>query len=87
MRSTDRILWIGDASSLPEEMHASNIRCLHLEAGADTLENVAACVSFVEVQAPFRFCVLAMESPLRELIAHTLFSRARTSGLVLCVGH
>jgi hypothetical protein len=87
MRSTDRILWIGDANSLPREMHAPNVRCLHLEAGADALANVAACVSFVEVQAPFRFCLLAMGSPQRELIAHTLFRRARASGLVLCVGN
>ena len=87
MRSTDRIVWIGDANSLPREMQASNIRCLQLEAGADALANVATCVSFVELQAPFRFCVLSMRSPQRELIAHTLFRRARASGLILCVGN
>jgi len=86
MRSTDRILWIGDTSSLPEGMGTSDIRCLQWEAGADALANLATCVSFVERQTPFRFCVLAMGSPQCELIAHTLSRRGRAAGLVLCVG-
>jgi exopolysaccharide biosynthesis WecB/TagA/CpsF family protein len=44
------------------------------------------CLQFIEEQAPFRFCFLAVGSPQQELLARQLQSRGRARGLVLCVG-
>lgn len=47
---------------------------------------VAACLSFIEAHAPFRYCLLAVGSPQQEILAQRLRSRGVARGLALCVG-
>lgn len=47
---------------------------------------VEACLRFIEAEAPFRFCLLAVGCPQQEFLARALQSRGRARGLALCVG-
>jgi UDP-N-acetyl-D-mannosaminuronic acid transferase (WecB/TagA/CpsF family) len=47
---------------------------------------VEACLQFVEANAPFRFCFLAVGAPQQELIAQRLKARGAARGLAFCVG-
>jgi exopolysaccharide biosynthesis WecB/TagA/CpsF family protein len=48
--------------------------------------SLEACMEFIEAASPFRFCFLAIGSPQQELVAHSLLERARSRGLLLCIG-
>jgi len=45
-----------------------------------------ATLEFIEAQAPFRFCLLAVGCPQQEMLARALKTRGRARGLALCVG-
>lgn len=47
---------------------------------------VEECLTFIEEQGPFRFCLLAVGSPQQEKIAWLLQQRGRARGLALCIG-
>ncbi len=47
---------------------------------------VEAVLEFVEQQAPFRFCLLAVGSPQQEIVAQQLKRRGIARGLALCIG-
>jgi exopolysaccharide biosynthesis WecB/TagA/CpsF family protein len=47
---------------------------------------VEACLTFVELHSPFRFCFLAVGSPQQEVLAHALGTRGVARGLAMCVG-
>lgn len=52
----------------------------------DDPEAVEATLQFVELQGPFRFCLLAVGCPQQEMIAQALKTRKRAKGLALCIG-
>jgi exopolysaccharide biosynthesis WecB/TagA/CpsF family protein len=45
-----------------------------------------ACLRDIEAASPFRFCFIALGSPLQEVVAGRLQERANARGLALCVG-
>ncbi len=47
---------------------------------------VEACLTFIEGESPFRFCILGVGCPQQELLAKALQTRGRARGLALCVG-
>ena len=47
---------------------------------------VESCLSFIETESPFRFCLLAVGCPQQEFLAKALQSRGLARGLALCVG-
>ncbi len=47
---------------------------------------VEACLRFIEVHSPFRFCLLAVGAPQQEAIAQQLKARGIARGLALCIG-
>lgn len=49
-------------------------------------EEVARTLRFIEVNSPFRFCLLAIGSPQQEILAQRLSERGVARGLALCVG-
>ena len=52
----------------------------------DDPDAVEACLRFIEIHSPFRFCLLAIGSPQQEIIARRLQERGRACGLALCIG-
>lgn len=44
------------------------------------------CLEFIEMQSPFRFCLLAIGAPQQERIAALLKERGTARGLALCIG-
>lgn len=49
-------------------------------------EALEACLQFVELHSPFRFCLLAVGSPQQEQVAHLLHTRGNARGMTLCIG-
>jgi UDP-N-acetyl-D-mannosaminuronic acid transferase (WecB/TagA/CpsF family) len=49
-------------------------------------EAVEACLRFVELNSPFRFCLLAVGAPQQEALAQLLKARGSARGMALCVG-
>lgn len=47
---------------------------------------VEACLRFIEIHSPFRFCLLAVGAPQQELLARMLAQRGVARGLTLCIG-
>ncbi len=47
---------------------------------------VQSVVEFIELQSPFRFCLLAVGSPQQEAVAQLLKRRGIARGLALCIG-
>lgn len=47
---------------------------------------VEACLQFIEIHSPFRYCFLAVGSPRQEILAQQLKSRGVARGLALCIG-
>jgi exopolysaccharide biosynthesis WecB/TagA/CpsF family protein len=61
----------------------------HIEPPMNLMHDSAAvesCLRFIEASSPFRFCFIALGSPLQEIIACKLQERAIARGLALCVG-
>jgi exopolysaccharide biosynthesis WecB/TagA/CpsF family protein len=61
----------------------------HIDPPMNLMNDPAAiesCLRFIEAASPFRFCFIAVGSPLQEIIAYKLRERAIARGLALCVG-
>jgi len=61
----------------------------HVDAPMNLMNDpvaIEACLRDIEAASPFRFCFIALGSPLQEIIAHKLQERAIARGLALCVG-
>jgi exopolysaccharide biosynthesis WecB/TagA/CpsF family protein len=61
----------------------------HINVPMKLIDDPAAievCLRDIEAVGPFRFCFIALGSPLQEMIAHKLQERAVARGLALCVG-
>jgi exopolysaccharide biosynthesis WecB/TagA/CpsF family protein len=61
----------------------------HVNAPMNLMQDPAAieaCLQDIETASPFRFCFLALGSPLQEIIANKLQERTTARGLALCVG-
>jgi hypothetical protein len=61
----------------------------HVNAPMNLMNDSAAvetCLRDIEAASPFRFCFIALGSPLQEMIAGMLQDRANARGLALCVG-
>jgi exopolysaccharide biosynthesis WecB/TagA/CpsF family protein len=87
----DRIVLVGCEESQARALEARyglrNLRHFNPPLGfADNPAAVEECLTFVERQSPFRFCLLAVGTPRQEMLAQALHSRGVARGLVLCVG-
>jgi exopolysaccharide biosynthesis WecB/TagA/CpsF family protein len=89
--SKERIVIIGgteaQVGSLARRFDLKNIA--HYNPPMGFIRDPAAvekCLRFVEVQSPFRFCLLALGSPQQEIVAQRLRRRGVARGLALCVG-
>lgn len=49
-------------------------------------EAVESCLRFIEINSPFRFCLLAVGAPQQEALAQQLKARGSARGLALCIG-
>jgi hypothetical protein len=89
-RPSDRILWIGgrhlQIHELACDYNLMDLRHYSFARGAPDSRSLYKCIEYIEREAPFRFCVLAIESAQGELIARALSMRKRARGAVLCVG-
>jgi hypothetical protein len=81
-RPTERILRVGTAPDRGASARARRLENIRCHPGNE----VQGCIDFIEANAPFRFCLLTMRSPLQELIAHEVLLRGRAMGLAWCVG-
>ena len=76
-RPTDRILSVGSTAVRDPRLQA---RTIHYRG-----QELAGCIDFIEDHAPFRFCLLTLSSPDRELVANEVLMRGRARGLALCM--
>lgn len=78
---------IAQAEVLRKRYGLSNLRQHIPPMGliSDTVA-VESCLSFIETQVPFRFCLIAVGTPQGEYIAHELKRRKRSKGLAVCIG-
>lgn len=88
---SDRIVLIGGSRNQAEAISAryglTNMQHYDPPMGfIKDMAQVEACLQFIESQAPFRFCFLAIGSPQQEAIAQLLQARGIAKGLALCVG-
>jgi len=91
IRPHDEVLVVGGTESqvhmLRERYGLKALR--HIDVPMKLIHNPAAieaCLREIEAASPFRFCFIALGSPLQEMIAHELQERAIARGLALCVG-
>jgi exopolysaccharide biosynthesis WecB/TagA/CpsF family protein len=91
IRPHDAVLVVGgtaqQAQMLREKYGLKALR--HVNAPMNLMNDSAAvetCLRDIEAASPFRFCFIALGSPLQEMIAGKLQDRANARGLALCVG-
>jgi exopolysaccharide biosynthesis WecB/TagA/CpsF family protein len=91
IRPHDVVLVVGGAEwqahMLREQYGLKALR--HINVPMKLIDDPAAievCLRDIEAASPFRFCFIALGSPLQEMIAHKLQERAVARGLALCVG-
>jgi exopolysaccharide biosynthesis WecB/TagA/CpsF family protein len=91
IRAHDVVLVVGgrpdQAQLLRERYGLKALR--HIDAPMNLMHKpdaIEACLRDIETASPFRFCFIALGSPLQEMMAHKLQERARARGLALCVG-
>jgi exopolysaccharide biosynthesis WecB/TagA/CpsF family protein len=87
----DRIVLVGATPAQAQKLRAKyGLRHLaHINPPMGFIHDaaaVAACVSEIEANSPFRFCFLAIGSPQQEIVAERLKSRGLARGMALCAG-
>jgi len=91
IRPHDVVLVVGgtaqQAQTLRERYGLKALR--HIDAPMNLMNDppaIEACLRDIEAASPFRFCFIALGSPLQEIIARKLQERATARGLALCIG-
>jgi exopolysaccharide biosynthesis WecB/TagA/CpsF family protein len=87
----DRVVLIGakesQARKLEQLYGLRNLHHFNPPIGfADDPVAVEECLTYIERQSPFRFCLLAVGTPRQEMMAQALRARGVARGLTLCVG-
>jgi exopolysaccharide biosynthesis WecB/TagA/CpsF family protein len=87
----DKIIVVGgteeQAATLSDRYGLRGLRHINPPMGfIDDPVAIEACLSFIESEAPFRFCLLAVGCPQQEILAKALQARGRARGLALCIG-
>jgi exopolysaccharide biosynthesis WecB/TagA/CpsF family protein len=87
----DRIVLVGataeQAKQLAEIYSLRNLQHLNPSMGfVRSPEAVEECLTFIEANSPFRYCLLAVGSPQQEMLAQLLKKRGQARGLALCIG-
>ena len=91
IRPEDRVVLIGGTTEQAGQLAAlcglKNLQHLNPPMGfIRSPEAVEECLSFIEANSPFRYCLLAVGSPQQEILAQMLKKRGQARGLALCIG-
>jgi exopolysaccharide biosynthesis WecB/TagA/CpsF family protein len=91
IRPHDVVLVVGGTAEQTQTLRVRyGLKALrHIDAPMNLMNDSAAieaCLRDIESASPFRFCFIALGSPLQEMIAHKLQERATARGLALCIG-